>query len=374
MTTSTAACNYTVSCIARATAMSAEKSISFRTHLLANTTDLIGEIDLHCSRTTKLISGIVSQLAAYAEEGVPLTPTVFICNSISKLLQRAGVGEYIPLSVDQRTEDAAEKILKVSAPLCRDNWMIYIQRSATGETCRFGVFCGSNDPSSLTLDEVVLDGFEVGFPIIRIAQSAINKVEVRTNRGSAVEFRFNDDVDATVLNTRSDIKTLSKMISRDVSNDGEQFSGFIERIIATAIKDSHGTLIAVTRPGVTNLPPKLTDAVSLTPHLDLYERFRRHLDEGKTATSVSRLQTAADLISGFIGSDGITVFSADGKVLCYRAFIQSEAVTSPSTGGARTRAFNAMTELLDDDLAAAFFRSQDGRTELRHRAEDVPNE
>lgn len=78
--------------------MAFTKSVSFRAHLVSNTMDLMSEIGLECSLTSRLIAGIVSQLAAYTEEGVPLKPAVFICNSISELLQRAGVGEFVPLS------------------------------------------------------------------------------------------------------------------------------------------------------------------------------------------------------------------------------------------------------------------------------------
>jgi hypothetical protein len=97
--------------------MASEKSVSFRAHLLANTTDVLAEVDLHCARTARLIVSIISQLAAYTEEGTLLAPTVFVCNSISKLIQRAGAGEYIPLSGDEPSDVAAEKILKAAAPL-----------------------------------------------------------------------------------------------------------------------------------------------------------------------------------------------------------------------------------------------------------------
>ena len=106
--------------------MASEKSVSFRAHLLANTTDVLAEVDLHCARTARLIVSIISQLAAYTEEGTLLAPTVFVCNSISKLIQRAGAGEYIPLSGDEPSDVAAEKILKAAAPLIRlQNQIIY---------------------------------------------------------------------------------------------------------------------------------------------------------------------------------------------------------------------------------------------------------
>lgn len=327
--------------------------------------DLIRDVNWECARTSKLVTGIVSRLAAYTEEGVAMTPSVFICNSISELLQRAGMGEYVPLSSDIPLDDAAgPKLLKEAAPLCRDNWRIYVERSNTGDTCRFGVFCGSSDPSSLTVDEVVLDDIASGFPIVKIAQSATNKVEVRTSAGNRIEFRFNDDVDVHELTGQAHIQSLARAIASGVGSQAEVFAGFVERLLSSSIKNSHGTLIAVLPAGINVLPQSLQDVVPLSPSVSLYERFRLHLDEGKTAVSVGRLQTAAELVSGFICSDGITVFNSSGNVLGYRAFIRSDVADTPSSGGARSRAYAAMCRIVGNDLDAAFFRSQDGRTEF----------
>ena len=91
----------------------AEKSVSFRTHLQSNTTDLLEHVSISCMHTVKLAVGLVSHLAAYTEEGVPLAPSVFICNSVTNLVRMAGAGEYIELSGDVDTDTAAPKILKV---------------------------------------------------------------------------------------------------------------------------------------------------------------------------------------------------------------------------------------------------------------------
>lgn len=342
--------------------MAIEKSVSFRSHLEANALDLIREIGLECSRTSRLIAGIVSQLAAYTEEGVPMTPTVFICDSISELLKISGLGEFVPLLTGiPLDESAGARLLKAAAPLCRDNWRIYVERLPDG-ICNFGVFCGSSDPSSLTIDEVILADYASGFPVIRISQNAINKVEVRTNAGGEIEFRFNDDTDTSVLNNNKRILELANCIAKEVDVHNDIFVGFVERLLISSIKNSHGTLIAVVS-GDT-LPISLRDVIPVNPHIDLLHRFRLHMDEGRTAISVGRLQVAVELASGFICSDGITIFNSAGCILGYRAFIRSDG-SSLSSGGARSRAYEAMCNLVGTDLTAAFFRSQDGRTELR---------
>jgi hypothetical protein len=345
--------------------MASGKSVSFRTHLLANATDLISGVGLDCAYTAKLIASLASELAAYTEEGVPLSPTVFICNSITELLKRAGVGEHVVLGTKTPADGAAKKLLKAAGGLCGESWNIYVERSKNGASCNYGVFCGASDPSSLTLDEVLLAEAETGFPIVRVAQSATNKVEVRTNAGGSIEFRFNADADVHEFDPSGDLHGLADAIAADLGAQSESFARYIERLIAAALKRSHGALIAVVPSEAQSLPDILEDAVRLKPPLDLHERFRRHFDEGKTAASVSRLQTANELVTGFIGSDGITVFTATGQVLGYRAFIRPKAGVSPAAGGARTRAFEALAKHLGKELTAVLFRSQDGRIELR---------
>jgi hypothetical protein len=344
--------------------MAIEKSVSFRSSLQSNVLDLIRDVGWQCARTSELITGIVSQLAVYTEEGVAMTPSVFICSSVARLVQIAGVGEFIPLSGDVLLATAGPKLLKAAAPLCSGNWKIYIERSDNGEYCKYGVFCGSSDPTSLTIDEVVLDEYQEEFPVIRIVQSATNKVEVRTSVGDGIEFRFNNDLDVTELKSHEQTKLLSLAISRNSGPLNDRFVGYVDRILSAAIKDCHGTLIAVVPENGAGVPETLKDIVRLNPPFHLYGRYKMHIDEGMTATSVSRLQAASELVSGFIGSDGITVFNDSGYVLGYRAFIESDNGGKPMEGGARSRAYESMKLLVGTDLSAVFFRSQDGRTDF----------
>jgi len=293
-----------------------------------------------------------------------MTPSVFICSSVARLVQLAGVGEYIPLSGAVPLDAAGPKILKAAAPLCSGNWRIYIERASDGTTCKYGIFCGTSDPSSLTIDEVVLDEYTETYPVIRISQTAINKVEVRASTGDGIEFRFNNDENVDEIRTHEHVRMLAGEIAKDSGPLSELFTGYIDRILSSAIKDCHGTLIAVIPKRIKGIPKELADMVVLDPPFSLYERFTRHIDDGKTAASVSRLQVASELVSGIISSDGVTVFSSDGYILGYRAFVYSDSGGKPANGGARSRAFVIIKSMVGDELNAAFFRSQDGRTEL----------
>lgn len=332
--------------------------------MLTSAMELLAEVNIDSAKTAKLISGLVSRLAAYTEEGTPLSPEVFICTSIADLVKRAGAGEYVALSEVYQSDADAGKILKAAAPLCSDNWRVFVEHLNGGDASRFGVFCTSSDPSSLHLDEVLLAVPEPGFPIVKIAQSATNRVRVANNAGNVIEFRFNDDVDEDLV--KADLfGDLAKQIAVNVEYQPNRFSDFIKNVLVAAVRHCHGTLIAVTHPSTVGLPDFLSDAVVLNPPLDMVERFRLHSEESMTASSVSRLQAASELMAGFIRSDGITVLDTSGRILAYRAFIKSDVPDQPSAGGARTRAFKALEAALGSDLQAAFFRSQDGRTDLK---------
>lgn len=341
--------------------MATEKSISFRAQLKSNALDLISAIGWNCGHTTELIAGLVSKLAAYTEEGVHLAPAIFICSSVSELVKRAGTGEHVPLSPPGiPTGTAAGQILKAAAPLCGGYWHVYVERAKNGETLQFGVFCGSSDPSALTVEQVVLEEFTREFPVVQVAQSSLNKVEVRTNAGDAVEFRFTDEKDVNELTGREDLVTLAKTIARDVAESKEEFVGLALRLLTDAIMKSHGTLIAVVAKGQ-GIPAALGDVITFQHPIDLHSRLLAHTAEGRTAVSVSNLQVAADLLRGLISSDGIIVFDSAGRVLGYRGFIVGGEDAVLLEGGARARAFRAMKNLVGIDFLAAFFRSQDGR-------------
>jgi hypothetical protein len=66
-----------------------------------------------------------------------------------------------------------------------------------------------------------------------------------------------------------------------------------------------------------------------------------------------------------VRSDGIIVFKNDGSIIAYRAFLKLPAtLTSPVTGGARRRTFEALRARIGKDLEAVFMASQDGHTEF----------
>lgn len=336
-----------------------DKSVSFRSELQSNVSDIIRAIGLNCMHTASLIVALASDLAAYAEEGVPLAPTIFICNSVDDMIRMLGPGEHVELSPEAvNTDLAAAKVLKAGAYLCSGVWNIYVERSIDGRTCKFGIFCGSTDPASAGPDEILVEGGDGEFPIVRVKQTAKNKVQIKTSVGDSVEFRFNDDENAMSVGADADLNSLVHHATQGITQDKQMAYSFLRRTLATAIDMSHGTLIAIIS-SEKAMPADLCDGIQLNPPIDLMDRFKAHFDDGKTSDTVSRLQAAANLLTGLVGSDGITVLDDCGRIRAYRTFVKSGSAENASEGGARTRAFKALSVL--DGVKGAYFRSQDGR-------------
>lgn len=270
------------------------KSVSFRTSLLATTTDVLGTVGIHCARTAKFVVNTASSLAAYTEEGQALSPEVYLCDSVDELVKRAGTGTYIVLGNANGVEEAGPAALKFGAPLCASRWNIFVERSAEGP-CRFGVFSETGDPAALTADETLLSSFDPKFPIVMLAQNGINRVRLIPAGQPAVEFRFNADADIAELPDRGHIADIASMIASAEGVGGDAFLEYLARILGVAIGRSHGTLLAVIKSEEAGLPEMLTDAVSFDPPIDLFEIYRAHLEEGKTSESVSALQSVSEL-------------------------------------------------------------------------------
>jgi hypothetical protein len=87
-----------------------------------------------------------------------------------------------------------------------------------------------------------------------------------------------------------------------------------------------------------------------------------------TAAAATLLRSHESLLRGMIASDGVTVLGSDGSVRAFRVFVQrkrraASAQQGSHSGGARSRAFEALRGYLGRTLRAILIRSQDGRTE-----------
>ncbi len=257
------------------------------------------------------------------------------------------------------SDDCGKVVLKDCAPLCSDNWAVYIERISNDEIA-YGVFSFEKSPTSLSMrDSMPLLSDELALLISRIN---IETVEIIGSKGSYWHLEFSttrethpDNMEEFLLFAQN---CTSLIESPELSGD---FLKYFSRLISEAALKSHGTILACSKEFESKKPAEIADAVLINPKLDFFEAFRGYVTL-KSAESITHLSRIEDLLQGFLNCDGIVVFDELGRVVAYRAFFRSAVATEQVVGGARRRAFEGLRTLVGTSLISTLFRSQDGLT------------
>ena len=336
-------------------------NITFRTQLLGGVTDFCNESALPLA-TTEILVELVVRLARYQEEGVRLTPQVYLTENIELLISMLPEGEKLLLGSTKADTSGIEEMLKICAPLATGEWKIFGSHCPEGMS--YGVFRGSSSPISVDVDEVVISPHETA-AVVKAHLVAEECVEILSSKGRQHHIFFNHRKD-TSSPPLLYIQNLAQSIVEQVSErEKEAVLSFLTKVLIRTLFKSHGCIVAVTN---MRRPPKFLseDGVILNEPID----FRHIIDELKNKRiSQAFLERKAELVHGMLCSDGITLFDERGKLLGYRCFVQVPRM-SGVLGGARKRAFATLRNNLGRGISAAFMQSQDGWTEFERRNND----
>jgi len=108
-----------------------------------------------CFKVLKTLSFMAGELIRYEEENILLEPKVLIGSSIDEFISTIPGGRAINIGYTQFDDSLGKIVLKQCAPLARESWSIFIERSTAGDMARFGVLSYLDSPTSLTLREMV---------------------------------------------------------------------------------------------------------------------------------------------------------------------------------------------------------------------------
>ena len=338
-------------------------NITFRTQLLDGVTGLCTECDFDLSKPEILVDLIV-RLARYREEGTKLAPQVYLTDNMDLIMKLLPGGEKIQLSASTPDADGIEEMLKLCAPLAIGEWRIF--GCNVENKMNFGVFRGSNNPISVSVDQTVLSE-QTEATVIKAHQVAEECVQVRTSKGHHHHIFFNHRKEDNPTPLQF-VDSLVDSVVRKVDDDAKDaVQGLVAKTAHSALVNSHGCLLAVT-----NMfkPPKALshDAVILEQPIDFPLMIREFKREEGTSDWLQHIEKKAQLVEGMINCDGITLFDQFGRLLAYRCFIQLPK-DNTVVGGARRRAFEALKARLGKGLCAAFIRSEDGWTDFRSVAD-----
>ena len=344
--------------------------LSFRQQLRGMVGDVLDDVGMTCAETGKAVVDLIVELSHYTEEGVDLFPKVVVCDDKGLALSLVQGSEDQRIGEGPRTPKTARRALKQCAPLARRGWAVYLERTEGG--FEYGVFRTPSSPTALDLMDSI-SGLDTDaarlFLLFQLARRSVGVVGpgayFRQVRLSAVREDTASPFEASLQ--------LATAIVADVPEETREPTGsFVRTALLEALQGGHGALVAVI-PAGGSIPYALcNDAVILDAPLKILERIKAH-KKNMSSETLAALLSCADLLSGMLHSDGITLVGSDASILGYNAFVKSrpqpeDTKPSETIGGARRRAFEVLKKLVNDgELAEAYFRSSDGHATCAKR-------
>ena len=307
--------------------------------------------------TPEVVADLVVRLARYREEGTDLAPEVYLTENIDDLVRMLPGGEKVPLAKTSRNGDGIERILKISAPLATGDWKVYGHE--TSDELDFGVFRGSPSPVSVDVDDIAM-GEQQRLATVKVHRVANECVQIRSSEGT----EHHIFLDASKQGAPPPLRHLEDLVARIVrsapAQDWEAVQTLLNRAFSTALGEAQGCIVAVAD-GKDSHDFVTNDSVLLTEPIDVASMVSSLRNSPDPVDPLSKINSAIDLVKGMVCSDGVTLFDDRARLLAYRCFVQIPD-ESTASGGARSRAFSALTDRLGQGLSAAFMQSHDGLT------------
>jgi hypothetical protein len=314
----------------------------------------------------EVLTELVVGLSRYREEGTRLSPSVFLCDDLPQLLQALEGGDALQLGEGPPTVETVRRLLKLGAPLATSGWSLYAE--AKHERWRFGLFRSDAfmlKPSAFGL----LRDLPVGrLKVLGVVQLAESVVELRSS-GDRVRYVY---LSGASINSRPPLLVVEDLVPALVRQVPaavrDDVGTFFLRVLLDAMRAPHGCLLAVVPSGAP-VPPELTDGMLFEHPISVRDAVARFHEE-RSLEARARVQGAASLLLGMLGSDGVTLVSDDGLILGANVFLAQVARAPQVIGGARRRAWTELARSVGVTLSAAFTRSQDGVAEGRIAPQD----
>jgi len=320
----------------------------------------------------KGIAFLANNICHYEEESIRLTPEILISTDLTSIAKTLPTHIVIRIGQGPITMDTFKKALKGTAPLGRDNWIIYVTVDSEANTIDYGLLAsGMSEPNPSPYSHL-----RVGFTDLIPSVIYIKALSPRLLlvKGKSDELIISFSLEDYEYEDENYFAVLASYITSGVSEEwraaaNDLFVGVLEQ----AAESSHGCLIAVLREqddALDRLRTQMKDGILLPEPLDMAACV---IDSQQTHDSNAHMSliSMCAVLKRMIGYDGITILSSDGKLLGYNFFVTSdEGVEGLPSGGARTRAYQKLCTM--DALGCVLFRSEDGAMRI-HRGDANPN-
>lgn len=332
-------------------------NITFRTQLLGGVSEFCQECGIPLITNSLHLVELVVLLARFKEEGVSLSPRVYLTNDMDTLTLMLPEVEKIKIGTGTPDKKGIKLALKKCGPLAIGGWLIYIHDKH--QEIEFGLFKGSSNPISVLVDDVIM-GENGDLFVVKAFQIADECVEIRANNGlfhyvflnhrkedSPPPLQFLDDL---VISITEDVGIKYK----------EPVMSFLKRLLFDALRQSHGCIIAVTN--MKQAPKNLADDGTILNNPIDFVKLVHKTKEKKLSPFC--LDNNGYLLKGMLNTDGIILFDNRARLLGYNCFVKVNRNTNVD-GGARKRAFIALSSKVGRGLCAVFMQSQDGWSDFK---------
>ncbi len=340
------------------------KSITLRPLLMSASVDFLSQEDMSCLMTQEGLPDLISQLLYYKEEGKALYPEIYIFDDIKLVKRVLPNSQFCFIGGGEKNKSTMLKALKKCAPLTENGWVVYILRKES--EFEYGVFRAGISILSVSISETLIDTGSDDLKVILIHQVAEKLIEVKGVKADSLLISYGNHE----LFTSSPINNQLKFIETIVRNVNPKLkdpaTSFFKKVFLEVFQKGHGTLACVISSSKKDLPKKLADGIELKAKLCIPDIINDLLLNNDLQAN-SRLEGQFYLISGMMQSDGITVFTDNGEVAAYNVFVKhpEKLVNTKTTGGARSRTFLTLCEMIGKGIESAYIQSQDGKIEFK---------
>ena len=300
---------------------------------------------------------VVNMISDYHEEGAASNPDILLISKDS-FFHTLPCQHHIELCTEEINEKSFSMAVKMCAPLAENGWNMYL----------------------LLLDESHLQYGIVNVALTQMSVSLFNQVietpqelavcaYIRNIGNKVVELNSISNHCVIALNLNSyetkmeeELEKLANVILKDIAKDfpiKEASITYIKDMFIEALNHGHGNLIAVTD-NIEKIKAEehLRGGIFLSDKIDFIKLLFDNIQQ-KSDQTATTLNAFTQLAISMLNFDGITIFNSNGCVVGYHFIVDNSAVVDKTiVGGARTRAFEALTQT--NGIIACLMKSQDG--------------
>lgn len=339
-------------------------NISLKETVSSNVGDFLLHLNYRTQQIDLLKNGIVdiiNLLSDYYEEGAHLYPEVLFIDDMDffKVVNK-DIYVYYEGAI---LETEFSRAVKICAPLAIDGWSVFICVSPDKDLMVWGIVSIEKDVSSLTLYQEVLGMEEFPYKFFFLRNIGVKTVAIK----SAVQ---PDLIISLSLHEIGDlienkVEVFSRIITEACNYERDAVTTAMVKTIDRAFKTGHGNLlVAIDGFSLEDVARVFTNGV----YTDI-SVAKMVLDKNTAGSAPDKvyagntLRMNLSLIVTMLNSDGITLFTTDGRVVGFHHIVDnSKASDSQVAGGSRSKAFGALTKI--PFVKAVLMRRQEGDIKL----------